>query len=76
MIVGTTCEAMVRSSASHNVVPVARSPASFSMTGPRAAIMTGVGVMSVMSRGLWIVNSSFSTSTIPGPPNAWSSTSR
>ena len=66
-MLGTTCEAMVRSSASHSVVPAARSPASFSMTGPSAAIMTGVGVMSVMSSGLWIVNSSLSTSTIPGP---------
>ena len=52
VMVGTTCDAMVRSSASHRVVPAARSPASFSITGPRAAIITGVGVMSVMSRGL------------------------
>ena len=52
VICGTTCEAMVRSSASHSTVPAARSPASFSITGPRAAIMTGVGVMSVTSSGL------------------------
>ena len=58
---------MVRSSASHRVVPAARSPASFNITGPSAAIMTGVGAMSVMSRGLWIVKSSFCTSTMPGP---------
>ena len=73
---GTTCDAMVRSSASHRTVPAARSPASFSMTGPMAAIMTGVGVMSVTSSGWLIVNSSLSTSTRPGPASAWSRTSR
>ena len=75
-MLGTTCDPMVRSSASHSVVPAARSPASFSITGPSAAIITGVGAMSVMSSGLWMVNSSFCTSTMPGPRRAWSNTSR
>ena len=54
VICGTMCEAIVRSSANHRTVPSARSPASFNMTGPMAAIMTGVGVMSVTSSG-WLM---------------------
>ena len=57
----------MRSSASHNTVPAARSPASFSITGPSAAISIGVGVMSVTSNGWLMWKSSLSTWTMPGP---------
>ena len=73
---GATWVAMARSSAIQRMVPSVRSPARRSMTGPRAASSTGVGVTSVMSRGLCTRNRSFSTSTVPGPARAWSSTSR
>ena len=72
VMLGTTCVAITRSSAIQRIVPSVRSPATRSMTGPR----TGVGVTSVMSRGLWTRNRSFSTSTGPGPLNARSNTSR
>ena len=70
------CDPMARSSAIHKIVPSVRSPQRRSISGPSAASSTGVGATSVMSRGLCTRKKSFSTSTGPGAPNAWSRTSR
>ena len=76
LIFGAMCDSIACSSASHRIVPSVRDPASCSITGPSAASITCMRGSSVTYIGLLIVNRSFSTSTIPGPAIAASSTSR
>ena len=51
---GSTWSPIARSSAIQRIVPDASSPAMRSITGASAATRIGVGVMSVMSSGLWM----------------------
>jgi hypothetical protein len=76
VIFGAMWSPMAFSSAIHNTVPSACSPASCSITGPSAATSTGSGVSAPSAVGLCTVKLPFSTSTGPGPDTAALSTSR